>query len=116
MDDDFTLPQTQEDLIRNWDDTHAWLEDEEGNVWDHITEEDIENIKSIDPRKRIKKGFIQGESYRELLDKGYELIPYTEEQRQDMLKILITRRLNREDYNSALVYQKTLDGEWIWED
>lgn len=93
MDDEKTL-RTPEDLRENWDDTHAWLEDDEGNVYDCITQVDYERLKYWDIERRkwkMNAGYIQGESYKSLRAKGYELIPYNEEQRKVVLDMLIER-------------------------
>jgi hypothetical protein len=92
-DDTFTL-RTPENLKENWDDTHAWLEDEDGNVYDYITERDYEMTRLFDPysrRYKMKEGLILGETYASLKKRGHELIPYNEEQRKVVLDILIER-------------------------
>jgi hypothetical protein len=86
--------RTAEDLKQNWDDSHAWLEDDEGNVYDCITDRDYEMISEWDKfgrRWKMKAGFIQGESYKSLRSKGYELIPFNDEQRKVVLDVLIER-------------------------
>ena len=101
MDDDENTLRTPEDLRTNWDDTHAWLEDDEGLVYDCIMEEEYAIVRMIDPyRRRFKMdaGFIVGESYASLKKKGYELIPYPEESKRVVMNGLRERqRYNGDD-------------------
>lgn len=79
MDDEKTirpLQNLQEDEY--WCDTHAWLEDDEGRVYDCITEDDYETMKRHDPRGlryKLPQGLIMGETKEDLKKKGYEVIP-----------------------------------------
>jgi hypothetical protein len=101
----FTL-RPPEDLKENWDDTHAWLEDDEGYVYDYVTEHDYSLMGLLDPqckRFKMKVGFVVGETYASLKKKGYELIPFDDESMKVVMKGL------RE-------YQKSRgeDGEWAY--
>ena len=101
----FTLRQP-EDLEEHWDDTHAWLEDDEGNVYDYVTKHDYSLMYALDPycrRFKLKEGFIIGESYASLKKNGYELIPFDYESRKVVLKGLREYQRSRGE-----------DGEWAY--
>jgi hypothetical protein len=101
--DTFTL-RPPEDLKENWDDTHAWLEDDEGYVYDYITEHDYSLMSMIDPqckRFRMKSGFVIGETYASLKKNGYELIPYSMESRKVVLQGIIDYQNKEGRHNLA---------------
>jgi hypothetical protein len=86
----FTI-RTPEDLKTNWDDTHAWLEDEEGLVYDCVTEIDYITARGFDPsgyKFKMKAGFIVGDTYKNLKQKGLEYVPYPMEHRKVVLDTL----------------------------
>lgn len=71
------LPRTGEaDIMRNWDDTHAWLEDEDGNVYDYFYQEDIDLMPEQRPDFTLEAGRIEGVSRADLAKKGYIITPY----------------------------------------
>ena len=103
----FTL-RTPENLKENWDDTHAWLEDEDGNVYDYVSARDYECVRMFDPygrRWRMKEQLIIGETYASLKKRGHELIPYNEEQRKVVLDILIQKSREKHPELLELILQ-----------
>jgi hypothetical protein len=63
-------------MMRNWDDSHAWLEDEDGNVYDYFYEEDIDLMPEQRPDFTLEAGRIEKVSKADLAKKGYILTPY----------------------------------------
>jgi len=64
------------DAIRNYDDSHAWLEDDEGNVYDFFYEENVPSIAH--PDFTLEAGFIDGVPRKVLAQQGYDLRPFNE--------------------------------------
>ena len=64
------------DAIRNYDDSHAWLEDDEGNVYDFFYEENVPPIAH--PDLTLEVGFIDGVPRKVLAQQGYDLRPFNE--------------------------------------
>ena len=98
MDEQATMLRTKEDLKTNWDDTHAWLEDDEGYVYDYLLDKEVDFLKREDPRRRrwkLDAGFIEGQTYAALKAKGYELIPFPHECRQVVIEMLIERQKSK---------------------
>lgn len=91
--DDLKTIRTTRNLMYgdNWKDTHAWLEDDEGRVYDCITKESQATMKRHDPnglRWKLNEGLIIGETKEDLKKKGYEVIPMPMESRELVLEIL----------------------------
>jgi hypothetical protein len=63
-------------LLRNHDDSHAWLEDDEGNVYDYFYEENVPPIAH--PDFTLEAGFIDGVPRKVLAQQGYDLRPFNE--------------------------------------
>ena len=61
-------------LIQNTDDSHAWLEDEEGNVYDCLYDEQVPTFAH--PDLTLEAGVIEGVPRKVLAEKGYDLRPF----------------------------------------
>jgi len=63
-------------LKKDYQNSHGWVEDEYGNVWDYVFEEG----------KTIKAGFINGVHRSKLFEMGYVLKAFNEESQKFVLK------------------------------
>ena len=72
---DWTLDDYQRTMFGHISDSHCWLEDDEGNVYDFLFEEYKYwvNIRTKKPMKR--SGLIEGVSKEELKADGIEYVP-----------------------------------------
>lgn len=73
---------TGEELVHNSDNTHAWLEDKDGNVYDYYFHELDAQARSRStecPDLLMTPGVIEGVSRQTLVKMGYTLIPFTME-------------------------------------
>ena len=77
-------------LLRNYDDSHAWLEDEDGNVYDYIFEEDVPPVDH--PDFTMDAGFVDGVSRKVLAERGYDLRPFNEVGQALVPYILLQRK------------------------
>jgi hypothetical protein len=71
---------TGDELLRNSDNSHAWLEDKDGNVYDYYFPELDTAARSRYkdcPDLLLKPGVIEGVSRKTLAKLGYTLIPFT---------------------------------------
>ena len=79
-------------LANHFNNSHAWLEDDEGNVYDMIYPSDDEFVRSLTENPvswRLKPGMIEGVP-RDVLDQmGYELIPFSLRSQKVVLEALI---------------------------
>jgi hypothetical protein len=76
---------------KRWSSTHAWLEDDNGNVWDYIHQEDIDKYKKSPDcsRWKLKAGPIEGIHRSVLKEMGYELYAYPKESIQKVLEEIL---------------------------
>lgn len=102
--DDLKTLRDAEDLKYgdNWKDTHAWLEDDEGRVYDAITDDDFLTMLRHDPnglRWKLPQGFIIGETKEDLKKKGYEVIPLP----MDCRKVVLDKLKHKGRENQQIV-------------
>jgi hypothetical protein len=86
------------DMVENYDDSHAWLEDDEGNVYDYVHTTDV---PPFPPHRRpdwkIEPGFINGVPRKVLARMGYELQPFKEVAQKVLGAVLIAKRVRGND-------------------
>ena len=70
-------------------DTHAWLEDDDGNVWDYLHPEDVERHNVNAPDWKLKAGYIRGIHRSVLAKLGYELYPHPVETQKKILEMIL---------------------------
>jgi len=79
-----SLPNlTMRELIGDERNSHGWVEDEYGNVWDYV----------FDEGKTIKAGFINGVHRSKLAEMGYVLKAFNEESQKFVLETLYASTL-----------------------
>ena len=77
-------PYTEDLLRKRWRDTHAWLEDDDGNVYDYLYERETNEVGNHKDHSlwKMNEGFINGLPRSYLADMGYVLTPYSTEGQQ----------------------------------
>ena len=78
-------------LRRRWRDTHAWLEDDSGNVYDYIYETDAQFPAEWKNTSRWKMdvGFVNGIHRSRLAELGFQLTPFSLEGQRVVLANLM---------------------------
>ena len=77
---------------RRWTSSHAWLEDDSGNVWDYIQPEDVAKYREYPDSQsywNLEAGYIQGVPHSVLKELGYELYAYPKESQKKILEKLL---------------------------
>lgn len=86
------------DMVENYDDSHAWLEDDEGNVYDYVHTTDVPPFPlHRRPDWKMEVGFINGVPRRVLARRGYELVPFNEVAQKLLGALLIGKRRRDND-------------------
>jgi hypothetical protein len=83
--------RTNFESTNRWSHTHAWLEDDYGNVWDYTHEEDVERYRESPDSTdwKLEAGPIEGIHRSVLKEMGYELYAYPVETQKIILEKIL---------------------------